>query len=201
MKKELRQKALVFLTKILEYMINLFEKKLIKVFSIIFLLSITANLFFDIKVLQDIANYMDVIISGNLDIFINLSSIFIGLYFTVLTLFLSYSAIGVIKDLDYNNIKKMINYILIGFIFSFLLLSLALFLPYKNGIILIIYSFVLLVLLLNTIRFGLILFLWVRKFIKDYESNKVKIIEQENYDKLLKQRLEFFLDGEDKKNL
>lgn len=200
MMKELRQKALVFLTKILEYMINLFEKKLIKVFSIIFLLSITANFFFDIKVLQDITDYMDVIISGNLDIFINLSSIFIGLYFTVLTLFLSYSAIGVIKDLDYNNIKKMINYILIGFIFSFLLLSLALFLPYKNGIILIIYSFVLLVLLLNTIRFGLILFLWVRKFIKDYESNKVNIIEQENYDKFLKQRLEFFLDGEDKKN-
>src|SRR5699024_3866659 len=119
------------------------------------------------------------------------------IYFTVLTLFMSFSTIDVVKDMESDQIKKMIFYIIIGFLFSFSLLLVSLFSVPTNELILYIYSYLLLMMLLNTLRFGLVLLLWVNKFVKNFSRKQAEVQREERFNKELKERLDEFLKTEE----
>lgn len=185
-----------FILKIIEFI----ESYLLKTFTVLFLILIIF-LSFNIFDSTSLILYFHNLIFNNLDTFSTMSSIFIGIYFTVLTLFMSFSTIDVVKELEYSQVRKMINYIILGFIFSFILLIISLFLNYNNNIILSLYSYILFMMLLNTLRFGLVLYLWIRKFVKEFTNNQNQTKREERERKELNHKLFEFLEQEDIKNI
>lgn len=192
----------------IKYLLSSFALKIIlfiedwflKILTVAFLIFI-ALIYFKVFNPDSLILYFHNLIFNNLDTFSTMSSIFIGIYFTVLTLFMSFSTIDVMKSMKYSQVNKMINYIILGFIFSFLLLLISLFSNYDNNFILTVYSYILIMMLLNTMRFGLVLFLWVRKFVKEFPQKQLEIKRSESEMKELNQKLFVFLKTEEIKEI
>lgn len=192
----------------IKYLLSSFALKIIlfiedwflKILTVAFLIFI-ALIYFKVFNPDSLILYFHNLIFNNLDTFSTMSSIFIGIYFTVLTLFMSFSTIDVVKSMKYSQVNKMINYIILGFIFSFLLLLISLFSNYDNNFILTVYSYILIMMLLNTMRFGLVLFLWVRKFVKEFPQKQLEIKRSESEMKELNQKLFVFLKTEEIKEI
>lgn len=189
------EKIKYFLSYFTLKVIRFIEDWFLKVITVVFILLIVL-IYFKVFNPDPLILYFHNLIFNNLDTFSAMSSIFIGIYFTVLTLFMSFSTIDVVKSMKYSQVNKMINYIILGFIFSFILLLISLFSNYDNNFILTVYSYILIMMLLNTMRFGLVLFLWVRKFVKEFTQKQLEIKRSESEMKELNQKLFDFLETE-----
>lgn len=128
-----------------------------------------------------------------------IASVFIGIYFTVFTMLATLSRKSTFSLLQENQFKKLLKYIRNAFIAAFTYLILSLFSPLVNqqGWI---YSFIcislLTYILLSALRFGLLIYLFLRRDIDHYlKSAKEEELESKRINRLLND-MEKFLEKE-----
>ncbi|MDM5333398.1 hypothetical protein QUF56_09185 [Ureibacillus composti] len=134
---------------------------------------------------------------------ISIASIFIGIYFTVFTLFSNIKVDSTFSILEQENFEKLLKYIRNAFIGAFIYLVFALFTsvdPKNPDFTLLVLTLILLLyMLLSALRFGIVIYIIFNTDIKKYyELIELEKVKQKERDQLFI-RLKNFLDSEEKK--
>lgn len=128
-------------------------------------------------VLNTLSSFFEVLIAPNIGNLMTIAAVFIGFYFTILSIFGGVKLNSIIAVLAEDNIKRILKYIRDALVFSFLFLFFAIFIPIiTNHCLKVFMSFYLLSLMLITaLRFGLIM---MAIFYRDLSKLKSDLEEQ-----------------------
>lgn len=132
---------------------------------------------------------------------ITIASVFIGIYFTILTLLSSINPKSTFSLLTKNNYKNLVKYIRNAFFGSFIFLFFLLFssLLSIEWIVSLGYLLLLLYVLLSALRFAVLIYLILQRDIDKYHDYLKEEEQEKKHREKIYSRLEFFLDSEDRK--
>lgn len=130
-----------------------------------------------------------------------ISSVFIGIYFTILTLLSSVNPKSTFSMLTQHNYKGLVKYIRNAFLGSFIFLFFLLFSSLLSNKWLISLSYILLLLyvLLSALRFAILIYLILQRDIDKYHEYLIEEQEEKEKRDQTYSRLESFLDYEERK--
>ncbi|RXJ13398.1 hypothetical protein ETJ91_25935 [Bacillus albus] len=175
-------------------------------FSIVFSINKLLMIFYTSFAFSSIENFITVHLKtffiakeGSLG---TITAVFIGIYFTVLSILGSIKIGSTFATLTNKNLKKLVKFIknaLIGaFIFLFFLLSMQTFIQLANWILIVIGFLLLLYVFLSAIRFGIVIYFIIKKDIENTHSNIEKEEIENKKKQLLMHRLDNFLTEHEK---
>lgn len=127
------------------------------------------------------------IVINKTDILLNLSGVFIGIYFAMLLLFTSYNKNTTLYNLKDKSFSKLIRFLVSGVVACFLYMFLALFTDVKSNTSWMIIIFI--YMMGSLLRFGIFLVIWQVKDIKNYRKKMKNDIDVETQLNIMNQNI------------